>query len=159
VLAALRDRHGEAVVQAVPADLSMVYVAFVASAHPVAVQEGLGTVRPMHASALGKAYLSGLGAPALDRELGKLDYGRGTARAPQGPLELRRHLEEARGRGFALDLEETFDGVVCVAVPTCIGGILFGATGISGPSSRLPRDQLEEIGGELAARLASMAAA
>jgi DNA-binding IclR family transcriptional regulator len=156
VLGALRDGHGEAVVQAVPADASMVYIAFFASVYPIAVREGLGTVRPMHCSGLGKAYLSGLSAAALDRELGKLNYAGGTSRAPRGPLELRRQVEEARDRGFALDLEETFEGVVCVAVPTYVSGMLFGAAGVSGPLSRLPREHLEEIGRELVARLAAI---
>jgi DNA-binding IclR family transcriptional regulator len=158
VLASLRDEHGEAAVQAVPADVSMVYIAFFPSIHPIAVRERLGTVRPMHCSGLGKAYLSGLDSAALDRELGRLSYEGGTSRAPRGPLELRHHVEEARERGFALDLEETFDGVACVAVPTRVMGMLFGAAGVSGPSNRLPREHLEEIGRELAARLATIEA-
>ena len=74
----------------------------------------------------------------------------------RGPLELRRQVEEARETGFALDLEETFDDVACVAVPTRVGGMLVGAAGVSGPSSRLPRARLEEIGRSLAARLATV---
>jgi DNA-binding IclR family transcriptional regulator len=153
VLASLRDEFGEAAVQAVPANESMVYVAFFPSLHPVAVRERLGTVRPMHCSGLGKAYLSGLDDAELDRELGRLRYDGGTARAPRGPLELRRQVEEARASGFALDLEETFDGVVCVSVPTRVGGVPVGAAGVSGPSSRLPRERLEDIGRRLVQRL------
>jgi DNA-binding IclR family transcriptional regulator len=156
VLASLREEFGEAAVQAVPANGSMVYVAFLPSLHPVAVRERLGTVRPMHCSGLGKAYLSGLGEEELDRELGRLRYEGGTARAPRGPLELRRQVEEARATGFALDLEETFDGVACVSAPTRAGGMLVGAAGVSGPSSRLSTPQLEEIGRSLTERLATV---
>jgi DNA-binding IclR family transcriptional regulator len=134
----------------------MVYIAFFPSVYPIAVREGLGTVRPMHCSGLGKAYLSGLTAAAVDRELGRLSYEGGTSRAPRGPLELRSQVEQARDRGFALDLEETFEGVVCVAVPTWVGGMLFGAAGVSGPFSRLPREHLEEIGRDLAGRLSAI---
>jgi len=42
VLASLRDEHGEAAVQAVPADVSMVYIAFFPSVHPIAVRERPG---------------------------------------------------------------------------------------------------------------------
>jgi DNA-binding IclR family transcriptional regulator len=156
VLASLRDEFGEAALQAVPANGSMVYVAFFPSPHPVAVRERLGTVRPIHCSGLGKAYLSGLDDEELDRELGRLGYEGGTARAPRGPLELRRHVEEARARGFALDLGETFDDVACVSAPTRIGRTLVGAAGVSGPSSRLPRERLEQIGRRLADRLATV---
>jgi IclR family acetate operon transcriptional repressor len=153
VLASMRDEFGEAALQAVPANGSMVYIAFFPSLHPVAVRERLGTVRPMHCSGLGKAYLSGLDDAELDRELGRLRYEGGTARAPRGPLELRRQVEEARARGFALDLGETFDGVACVSVPTRVAGMLVGAAGVSGPASRLPAERLEEIGRRLAERL------
>jgi DNA-binding IclR family transcriptional regulator len=156
VLSSLRDAFGEAAVQAVPASGSMVYIAFFPSVHPIAVRERLGTVRPMHCSALGKAFLSGLEADDLDRELGRLNYGGGTSRAAGGPLELRRQVEESRVQGFALDLEETFDGVACVAAPTRVAGLLVGAAGVSGPASRLSRKRLEEIGRVLVDRLAAV---
>jgi DNA-binding IclR family transcriptional regulator len=156
VLASMRDEFGEAALQAVPANGSMVYIAFFPSLHPVAVRERLGTVRPMYCSGLGKAYLSGLDDTELDRELGRLRYEGGTARAARGPLELRRQVEDARAHGFALDVEETFDDVACVSVPTRVGGMLVGAAGVSGPSSRLPRTRLEEIGRRLAQRLATV---
>jgi IclR family acetate operon transcriptional repressor len=156
VLASLREEFGEAALQAVPANGSMVYIAFFPSPHPVAVRERLGTVRPMHCSGLGKAYLSGLDDGELDRELGRLRYEGGTSRAPRGPLELRRQVEEARSRGYALDLEETFEGVACVSAPTRVSGLLVGAAGVSGPSSRLSRTRLEEIGQRLVERLAAV---
>lgn len=146
VLVALRDRFGEATLHAVPANGSMVYMAFYASLHPIAVREQIGTVRPMHCSGLGKAYLAGLDSSKLDQELGQLSYLGGTDRAPRGPIELRAQVEEARARGYALDVGETFDDVVCVAAPARIGGVLVGAAGISGPAARLPVARLDEIG-------------
>ena len=92
---------------------------------------------------------------ASDRVPG-LRYEGGTTRAPRGPLELRRQVEEARADRFALDLEETFDGVACVSVPTRVAGPRVGAAGVSGPSSRLHRTRLEEIGRRLAERLATV---
>jgi DNA-binding IclR family transcriptional regulator len=156
VLSSLRDVFGEAAVQAVPANGSMVYIAFFPSLHPITVRERLGTVRPMYCSALGKAFLSGLEAGELDRELGRLSFTGGTQRAPGGPLELRRQVEEAAECGFALDIGETFDGVACVAVPTRLAGLLVGAAGVSGPASRLSRERLEEIGVALLDRLGAV---
>lgn len=156
VLASMRDDLGEAAMQAVPANGSMVYLALFPSLHPVAVRERIGTVRPMHSSALGKAYLSALDPKSLDVELGRLSYEGGTARAAEGPLELRQRLAEARERGYAVDHEETFEGVVCVAAPTRIGGALVGAAGVSGPTNRLPDERVEEIAAELVERLAEL---
>jgi DNA-binding IclR family transcriptional regulator len=145
VLAPIRDEFGEASMHAVPANGSMVYMAFFPSLHPIAVRERIGTERPMHSSALGKAYLSALDPKTLDLELARLTYEGGTNHAARGPLELGQRIADARERGYALDREETFDGVVCVAVPTRISGALIGAAGVSGPASRLPEKRIEEI--------------
>ena len=60
VLTRLQEQSGEASVLGVPANGAMVYVSFHPSQHPVAVREAVGTTRPMHASALGKAFLAAL---------------------------------------------------------------------------------------------------
>lgn len=146
ILASVRDECGDSTLLGVPANDSMVYLAFFPTVHVVAVSEQLGTVRPMHCSGMGKAYLSALEPSVLDAELGRLSYRGGTERAARGPIELRRRVEEARDRGYALDCDETFDGVRCVATPVRIHGTLIGAAGISGPASRLPEARLHELG-------------
>ncbi len=156
LLASVRDEFGEAAVHAVPAGGSMVYVALLPSLHPVAVRERIGTVRPIHCSALGKAYLSSLDQRSLDVELGRLTYEGGTPRAAKGPLDLRERLIEVREGGYAVDSEETFDGVVCVAVPTRISEALVGSVGVSGPADRLPPQRVEEIGEWLLEKLAQI---
>jgi DNA-binding IclR family transcriptional regulator len=158
VLVSLRDDFGEAAMQAVPTGGSMVYLAFFPSKHPIAVREQIGTVRPMHCSALGKAYLSALNPESRDAEVGRLSYEGGTSYAATGPRELLQRLAEAEERGFAVDCEETFEGVVCVAAPTRIGTALVGAAGVSGPALRLPADKVEVIGSALVERLSSLTA-
>ncbi|MFI7613499.1 IclR family transcriptional regulator [Nonomuraea terrae] len=146
VLASIRDECGDATILAVPAKDTMVYLGFFPTRHMVAVSEQLGTIRPMHCSALGKAYLSALDDDALDAQLARLSYVGGTEHAAKGPIELRRRVEEAREVGYAVDRDETFEGVRCVAVPARIRGTLIGAAGISGPSSRLPDSRVDELG-------------
>ena len=155
-LVRVRDAYGEAAMQAVPAGEAMVYLAFFPSTHPVAVREQIGTVRPMHCSALGKAYLSALDEGSLEAQPPRLSFRGGTGRAATGPEELRRRVTEASELGFAIDAEETYDGVVCVAVPMRIGGTLVGAAGISGPVHRLPAERVEEIGHALGESLSSL---
>jgi DNA-binding IclR family transcriptional regulator len=151
VLAALQERSGEAAVLGVPANGLMVYVSFHPSRHPVAVREAVGTTRPMHASALGKAYLASLETEACDREVGMLSYEGGTELAPKNARDIRAALQEIRERGFAVDRNETFDGVSCVAAAARLNGPLIGAVGISGPSSRLS-PEVTEVLGELLVR-------
>jgi len=156
ILAALRDDCGEATMLGVPANGTIVYLAFFPSRHAVAVTERLGTVRPMHCSALGKAYLSAMEPAALDAELGRLSYRGGTELAAHGPIELRGRVETARIAGFSVDRNETFPGVTCIASPVRIRGSLIGAAGISGPSSRLPESRVEELGERLARDLSGL---
>jgi DNA-binding IclR family transcriptional regulator len=158
ILTRLREDSGEAAMLGVPANGVMVYLAYFPSRHAVTVHERLGTTRPIHASALGKAYLSGLDAAALDVELGRLSYAGGTDRAARGPLELRGRVDAARARGYAIDREETFIGGSCVAAPATIGGALIGAIGISGPTSRLNDDIIAQLGARVVREAASLAA-
>jgi len=149
ILAELRDEFGEASIMGVPANGTMVYLAFYPSVHLIMVRERLGTTRPMYCSALGKAYLSALDDRALDSELALLTYQGGTDKAAHGPIDLRTRLDEARRRGFAIDRDETAEGASCVAVPARIGGTLVGAIGLSGPSNRLGEERIAAMGKRL----------
>lgn len=150
ILSDLRDEFGEAAIMGVPANGTMVYLAFFPSLHVIMVRERLGTTRPMHCSALGKAYLSALDNNTLDSELALLNYQGGTHLAARGPIELRKRLEETRQRGYAVDRDETAEGVMCVAVPVRIGKALVGAIGLSGPSNRISDQRIAEMGKRLA---------
>jgi IclR family acetate operon transcriptional repressor len=149
ILMSLRDEFGEAAIMGVPANGTMVYLAFFPSVHVIMVRERLGTARPMHCSALGKAYLSALDSRSLDRELALLTYQGGTPLAARGPIELRERLEETRKQGYAIDQDETAEGVTCIAVPARIGGALIGAIGLSGPSTRIGDDRAAQMGERL----------
>ena len=103
--------------------------------------------------------LSALDDESLDGELAQLAYQGGTDAAARGPIELRKRLEEARQRGYAVDRDETAEGARCVAVPARIGGTLVGAIGLSGPSTRFGDARIVEMGArlmEVSARLAGV---
>ena len=139
MLSDLRDEFGEAAIMGVPANGTMVYLAFFPSVHLVAVRERLGTTRPMHCSALGKAYLSALDDRALDGELALLTYPRRNAEARRaGPIELASASRGRVMRGYADRPRRDVRGRhVRRGSRARIGGTLVGAIGLSGPSSRL----------------------
>jgi DNA-binding IclR family transcriptional regulator len=149
VLRAVRTQHGEASLLAVPARGSMVYAAFFPSHQLLTVREQLGAVRPMHCSAVGKAYLSGLDEAAFEEELNRLKFEGGTEHAPADRPALYRQVVTARQLGYAVDRDETSIGVSCVAVPLWIGDSLIGAIGVTGPSTRLSAALVQAIGPEL----------
>lgn len=149
VLRTIRTQHGEASLLAVPARGSMIYAAFFPSFQLLSVREQLGAVRPMHSSAVGKAYLSALDEAAFEEELNRLTFEGGTIHAPRDRSTLYKQILAARQLGYAVDRDETSLGVSCVAVPLWIGDSLMGAIGVTGPSTRLSMSLIDVIGPEL----------
>ena len=146
LLERLRHAVGESTIFAMPVNGVMVHVSFYVSSHIIAVREQIGTVRPMHASAIGKAWLSALTDEQLELELARMDFAGGTPHAVRSPDELRAHVKAARERGWATDIEETLPGASCVAAPTWIGASPVGAVAISAPSSRMDEEAVERYG-------------
>ena len=146
LLREVRDEFGEGTILAVPSGDSMVYLEFFPSDHILAVREALGAIRPMHCSAVGKAYLSALEPTVLGELVGRLSFDAGTHNAAKDGTELIRRVELAREIGYAVDRDETSLGVSCVATPLWVGDSLIGAVGATGPSSRFPDEVAGRIG-------------
>ena len=74
---------------------------------------------------------------------------------------LKRHLGEVRADGYAVDDEETFAGVRCIAAPIHDHRQqVIAALGISGPTTRITQEQLPhfaqtvmQVAAELSAEL------
>jgi DNA-binding IclR family transcriptional regulator len=155
----LRDLVGESTMFAVPARDRMIYISFFNNDHPVGVQEAIGGARPMHASAVGKAYLSAFPLSSLDVVLGRLDYSVGTENAAKGPFQLREMIDRTRDQGYGVDCDETFVGLSCVAVPVIVNGsTLVGAAGITGLTHRFTPDRVSEFGSLLVRHLGHLEA-
>jgi DNA-binding IclR family transcriptional regulator len=146
VLERLRREVGESTLFAIPVNGVMVHVSFYVSPHIIAVREQIGTVRPLHASAIGKAWLSALPDDRFAHEIAAVDFAKGTGHAVKSPEELWEHVGIARDRGFATDIEETLVGASCVAAPSWIGDLPVGAVAISAPSSRMDPPTVERYG-------------
>lgn len=94
----------------------------------------VGTLLPVHATALGKALLAE--SPYTVSLLGELE--RFTPATITDPEELRAQLDEIRERGWAAEIEELIEGEASYAAPIKDRrGVLVGAIGISGPVERL----------------------
>jgi DNA-binding IclR family transcriptional regulator len=112
-------------------------------------------MNPLHCTALGKALLA-FGDLELPSDLTSF-----TPRTITDPEMLRRHLNEVRQHGYAVDDEEFDIGVRCIAVPVFdFRGKAVGAIGISGPATRMTPERLPalaeivvEIGKTLSERL------
>jgi len=147
IVVELRDATEESALFTVAARDRMVYVSFCPSANPVRVEEYIGSTRPMHCSAVGKAYLAALDKETLDIVLGRLNYTEGTALAARGPFQLRDRLVEVSELGYAVDHEESLVGLSCVATAVFVNQtVLVGAAGVTGPTHRFTADRINSFG-------------
>lgn len=141
----------ETVFLAVPNQDEMVYVFKEESTLPVRMNCKLGSRRPLHSTALGKAYMSVL--PEDDRKalIGRLDFVRFTPNTITDPQLLEDNLALSRVRGFAFDDVEGEEGVSCVAAPVRdFSGLPIAAVSVSGPTERIaPR--YPDVGARVAA--------
>src|SRR5512139_661931 len=136
----LMERTGECAHLAVPAQGKALYIDQVASPATLRVNAEVGTMNPLHCTALGKALLA-FGAVEIPAKLERF-----TPRTIKSKRALQEHLAEARRIGYAVDDEEFDPGVRCIAVPVLdFRGKAIGAIGISGPSTRITPERLPQL--------------
>jgi DNA-binding IclR family transcriptional regulator len=120
----LRDLTGETVHLAVPNGSSMVYIEKLESPSAVRMASRIGTSVSMHSTAVGKAYLAGLDAQALEPLLKTLTLRRYTDNTVTDRAALRKQLDATRERGWSVDGEENEAGIFC------FGGVIRGHRGL-----------------------------
>lgn len=116
---------------------------------PVSLQTGIGNRRPAHCTAAGKAMLAFLPAAEADRIVTS-----GLAAATPGTITspdlLRRQFTDIRRLGYAIDFEEHFEGVCCVAAPVFgFDQRVVASISIAGPAHRMPHERIQQLGEEV----------
>lgn len=135
-LEAIAGKTGETVYLAAPSGDETYYLDTSESGQTLRTTCRVGERERLEGSAIGLVFLAfmpGLGKRVLATRADAL-----------GP-DIRSEIDKVERVGFALDLETYQPGLHCVAVPWREGGEVRAAIGLSGPSSRLPRDQLTDI--------------
>lgn len=140
-LAALAARSGETIFLAMPDGDGMVYVGKDRGATAITPQCPLGTRRPQHASAPGKAWLSGLPHTERAERVARMRLDRLTPNTIVDRALLLDELDRAGRRGWAVDNLENEPDVGGVAAPIRDRtGRPIAALSIAGPAGRvLPR--------------------
>lgn len=139
VLEEVRELTGETVSLAVLEGATIRFVDCAEGPRSVRVGNRTGVVRPAHASAVGKAILAGLSdAEVLRRYPDERLPAATTDAALTGRADLLGELAAIRACGYALNWEESADGVcaVAVALRDTVGQPL-AALGVAAPSSRM----------------------
>ncbi|WP_174548805.1 IclR family transcriptional regulator [Actinomadura formosensis] len=112
----------------------VVYLAKLLSRRSVPTPAAVGGRFPAHCTAVGKALLAfsagGSAAGALTEPL-----RRRTASSLASAEQVRRQMDVIRTAGFAVDREESADGLACVAVPVLVRGRAVAALSVAFPAS------------------------
>jgi DNA-binding IclR family transcriptional regulator len=136
----MMERTGECAHLAVPAQGQVLYIDQVESPVTLRVNAEVGTMNPLHCTALGKVLLA-FGDLDIPPDLSSF-----TSKTITDQQMLRYHIDEVRRLGYAVDDEEFDIGVRCIAVPVIdFRGKAVGAIGISGPAMRVTSDRLQEL--------------
>lgn len=145
-LIVLRDKTGETANVGMLDGRHVVFLGQELSQSSVIIINLLGRRRPAHCSALGKAILAYQPRAVLEQWVAAQPLDALTPRSITDPEALLKHLATVRQLGYAVDDEETNEGVRCVAAPLLASsGRVLGSLGISGPNSRLPLSRLPEV--------------
>lgn len=115
-------------------------IADIESTAQLRVVSGEGRLIPNHCTAIGKCIIA-FGDHPIPKELNSH-----TPRTITSRDQLKLHLEQVRGRGYALDDEEHEFGVRCMAAPVYdSSGRAIASIGISGPTVRVTLDKVPEL--------------
>lgn len=125
----------------------LVYIDQALGTHLVTMFTVPGRRAPLYCTGAGKAILSGFSEAQLSAYLHVVPLTSLTPQTLAEPQLLRDELARARERGFAIDDEEREEGVRCVAAPVFNAlGAAIGALSVSGPTVRLSRARVYEMG-------------
>ncbi|MEW5815752.1 MAG: IclR family transcriptional regulator [Spirochaetota bacterium] len=145
-LAELAQKTGEIIHLSILEGADIVYLDKKGLAQPVTVATKIGGRNPAHSSAMGKVLLAGLTQPELEKVLGKKPLKKMTANTITTMPRLVEELEKVRRQGFALDNEEAFPGIRCVAAPLkSKDGVVIAAISATVPIQRMGKQRTGEI--------------
>lgn len=118
----------------------------VESPHPLRQHTAIGERLPLHIGASGQVLCGGMPDALLRQYLGAIPSVRLASGKLLSKKELWARSQQARSRGFAIGVDERWDGVSSVAAPVVqhSKGVV-AAINIAGPSSRMPVKKLEQL--------------
>ncbi|MGI6669697.1 MAG: IclR family transcriptional regulator [Acetivibrionales bacterium] len=122
-----------------------VFVGQKKSSEIISISAKIGDEEPVYCSAVGKNLIAFLPEDELEKILDALEFEPFTMRTITSRQVLKAHLERIREQGYAVDDEEIYNGVRCVAAPVRnFRGKVVASVGVSGPASRIQIGGIEK---------------
>ncbi|WP_234939395.1 IclR family transcriptional regulator [Sinorhizobium kostiense] len=139
----LHEMTGETVHLGVLRDTEIIYVDKVESRQTVRMSSQIGKASPAYCTGIGKAALSSLPEPEVERIAARIQFHPFTERTHRSAAALLAEIEEIRRQGHAFDREEHEAEICCVAAPIAVPEHeLVGGISVTGPSYRVSTTQL-----------------
>lgn len=143
----LNELTGEAVGLAIINDSEGIYIDEIASRHHIRERNRIGQRIPLWQTAIGKVLIAGMQYDARTALVDKIDAKEISNSRFASTEALMAHLDLVNARGYAIEVEEHINGIMGVAAPIVDHrGISVAAMGLTGPTERLSRDKLHELG-------------
>jgi DNA-binding IclR family transcriptional regulator len=136
---------------------NVVYIEKKESPYSMRISTRIGQQLPLYCTAVGKAILSFLRDDEIQEYIGRVRLKPFTDKTLKSKKELYEQLACIRDKGYAYDMEELENGVICVAVPLLSPErIPVGGLSVSGPSIRMTPAKRKEITKQLLTRAAQI---
>ena len=149
-MTALRETFEESVNFAVWERQHAVMIASEPSRHAFRIENKVGQVFALHCTSIGKVIAAHLPWSAVQQIIDRDGMPKQTPQTVTDPGMFRKELEGVRNEGYAVDDEESVEGVRCTAVPIfSSGNAIFGGLSISGPVNRMPSELIERMAKDL----------
>lgn len=132
----LRDETSETVTLAKRQGANLIYLSVAESSQPVRATVRVGRIRPLHATATGKALLSLLNPEEIDALLMQAPLEKNTRRTITSRSKLVREIETSSELGWFFGFGESYPDLAAVSVPLLIDNSAYAVT-IMGPSQRI----------------------
>ncbi len=139
-LESLRAETGETVTLVVRENDVRLTIDVLLSPQELNAAPPMGSKKPIHAGAGGKALLINADEAQLDELARRTGLPRLAAMTLSTATGLKREMARIRRRGYATSIEEAVEGEGAVAVPIVVHGQVVAAVNVCGPASRLSRE-------------------
>lgn len=148
IMEELVNAIGETAILGIRQGTQIVYVEQVEARKFIRYVAPLGEPRPLHCTSIGKVHLAHMDPGQAASLLGDGKLERYTKHTVVGLPALKRELNAVREQGYALNREESMQGVAAIAAPVFEGGTdqgkVIAGLSIAGPAERI-RDELDDV--------------
>jgi IclR family transcriptional regulator, acetate operon repressor len=136
LLEKLRDLAGETVIMSKRLDTQAIYLEILESQHSIRYSPQIGELKPLHASASGKALLGGMTPQSRGELLARMKLVKVTPHTITTRTALEADLEHGRARGWYLTRGENIADLMAIAVPVSVNGETYSIA-LAGPMNRM----------------------